>query len=139
MGGYVQQFWHNPTNLSDTPKPTSYGLWGGGGRLSSGTPCLYSILNEPPKTSSRGQDRCESHCNISFSQRKYDNNKQRNIGESVFNTCEYSSSLWTINTDHVLVKVTGPWWLDSYKTGRERPDHNTLPVYSAKLLDLLAN
>lgn len=32
--------------------------------------------------------------------------------------------------DHVLVKVTGPWRLDSYnKTVRERPDHNTARIF----------
>lgn len=110
---------------------------------------MYSILNEPPKTSSRGQDRCsglETTVRVTVISNFPNGNtittssgileRMSLILVNIHHRCVQSTRF---SIDHVLVKVTGPWRLDSYKTGRERPDHNTLPVYSAKLLDLLAN
>lgn len=110
---------------------------------------MYSVLNEPPKTSFRGQDRCsglETTVRVTVISHFPNGNTittssgiLERMSLILVNIHHRGVQSTRFSIDHVLVKVTGPWRLYSYKTGRERPDHNTLPVYSAKLLDLLAN
>lgn len=105
------------------------------------TPSMYCKidLRKPPQTCSRGQDLCsdlETTLRVAVISHFPDGNtittSIRILGRMSFILVNIHHSYvqsTRFSIDHVLVKVTGPWRLDSYKTVRERPDHNAARIF----------
>lgn len=96
-------------------------------------------LRKPPKTCSMGQDLCsdlETTVRVAVISHFPDGNTITTsigiLGRMSFilvNIHHRYVQSTRFSIDHVLVKVTGPWRLDSYKTVRERPDHNAARIF----------